>query len=101
MGSPDLFDVRVIFALADRQHETTVRVRNGTTVEDAVQASGLLQRFREIESAPKYAVFSRVVEANYVLARGDRVEILRPLLVDPKEGRRKAAQSARRDLLRR
>jgi putative ubiquitin-RnfH superfamily antitoxin RatB of RatAB toxin-antitoxin module len=101
MESPEVLDVRVIFALADQQHEVTVRVRSGTTVEEAVEASGLVDRYSEIGSAPKYAVFSRIVEANYVLAKGDRIEILRPLVVDPKDSRRKAAQSARRNLLRR
>lgn len=101
MDSPSLITIRVIYALAERQHQVTLRLLAGTTVEQAVKASGLLRRFAEIGPAPKCAVFSRPTESNYVLREGDRVEILRPLLVDPKDNRRKTAQSARRGLLRR
>jgi len=101
MDSPSLITIRVIYALADRQHQVTLRLRAGTTVEQAVATSGLLQRFAEIGPAPKCALFSRPVESSHALRDGDRVEILRPLLVDPKDNRRKTAQSARRGLLRR
>jgi uncharacterized protein len=93
--------VRVIYALAQQQYQVSLRLHRGATVEDAVRASGLSNRFNEITNAPKCAIFSRPVEATYKLRDGDRVEVLRPLLVDPKDNRRKTAQSARRGLLRR
>ena len=101
MGSPSFINIRVIYALADRQHQVGLRLPAGATVEQAVAASGLSQRFAEIGPASKCAVFSRAVESNFVLREGDRVEILRPLLIDPKDNRRKTAQSTRRGLLRR
>ena len=101
MDRPSLINIRVIYALAERQHQVNLRVPVGTTVGQALEVSGLLRRFTEIGSAPKCAVFSRPVESSYALREGDRVEILRPLLVDPKDNRRKTAQSTRRGLLRR
>lgn len=101
MASPEKIRIRVIYALPDRQRQVSLIVREGATVEEAIRASGLLQRFSEIGDAPKCAIFSRVVEPEYVLRDGDRIEILRPLLVDPKDNRRKAAQSARVGLRRR
>jgi putative ubiquitin-RnfH superfamily antitoxin RatB of RatAB toxin-antitoxin module len=95
MVSPESIQVRVIYALPDRRHQVTLRIREGATVREALRLSGLQQRFSEIAEAPKCAVFSRIVAADYVLRDGDRIEILRPLLVDPKDNRRKAAQSLR------
>ncbi len=61
----------------------------GSTVEDAVVASGLLARHAvPAEPAPALAVWGRLVTADTPLRMHDRVELLRPLLVDPKEARR-------------
>jgi putative ubiquitin-RnfH superfamily antitoxin RatB of RatAB toxin-antitoxin module len=61
----------------------------GSTVEDAVAASGLLVRHAvPAEPAPGLAVWGRPVTADTPLRMHDRVELLRPLLVDPKEARR-------------
>jgi uncharacterized protein len=98
MASHSHAEVRVVYALPDQQHQLTLQVPSGSTVEQAVQSSAILQRFVEIGPAPKYAVFGRLVDPTYVLSDGDRVEILRTLLVDPKDSRRRAAQSARRNL---
>lgn len=100
MDKPSLINIRVVYALAERQHQVSLRVPLGTTIQQAVQASGLPRRFEEIGPAPKCAVFSRFVESDYTLREGDRIEILRPLVVDPKDNRRKTAQSTR-GLLRR
>ncbi len=60
----------------------------GSTVEDAVAASGLMARHAvPSEPAPALAVWGRLVTADTPLGMNDRVELLRPLLVDPKEAR--------------
>lgn len=92
--------IRVIYALPDQHYQVSLRIAEGATVAEAVRASGLAQRFGGVGENTKYAVFSRIVEPSYVLRDGDRVEILRPLLVDPKDNRRKVAQSARRSIRR-
>jgi putative ubiquitin-RnfH superfamily antitoxin RatB of RatAB toxin-antitoxin module len=89
--------VRVVYALAQRQEVIDLVVPAHTTVLQAVEKSGLISRFPQIESQPlKCAIFGRLVPDSQSLADGDRVEILRPLLVDPKESRRQAATKSRK-----
>ena len=88
--------VNVVYALADRQSIVKLTVAAGTTAEVAVEMSGLKRRFPQIgPGTPQCAIFGRVVDASQVLVDGDRVEILRPLLIDPKENRRQTAARAR------
>jgi uncharacterized protein len=84
--------VWVVYALPDRQAVEELELPESATVAEAVARSGLLQRFPEIGARPlACAIFGRAVADSQVLRAGDRVEILRPLLVDPKESRRRAA----------
>lgn len=62
----------------------------GSTLADALQKSAWMERYPEITSL-SYGIFSRPKSLNTVLNSGDRVEIYRPLLVDPKEKRRQRA----------
>jgi uncharacterized protein len=88
--------VWVVYALADRQSVQQLELPEAATVAEAVQRSGLLQQFPEIGNRPlACAIYGRAVDAAHVLRAGDRVEILRPLQVDPKEGRRRAAARGR------
>jgi uncharacterized protein len=85
--------VTVVNALRERQTLVRVVVPPEATVRTALDASGLLKKFPEMGSAPACAVFGEAVELSRKLRKGDRVEILRPLLIDPKEGRRRAASA--------
>jgi putative ubiquitin-RnfH superfamily antitoxin RatB of RatAB toxin-antitoxin module len=88
--------VSVVYALPERQIVVELRVEQGCTVEQAVNRSGLLVRFPEIaRGSLQCAVYNRPVPLEHRLEDGDRVELLRPLLVDPKESRRQAAAKAR------
>jgi len=88
--------VWVVYALADRQSVRELEVPQGASVGDAVERSGLLQQFPEIGNRPlACAIYGRAVDAAHVLRADDRVEILRPLQVDPKESRRRAAARGR------
>ncbi len=98
-ATPDQISVCVVYALPERQSVVTVRVAEGSSVLDAVQKSGLLERYPQTERAPlSCAIFGRVVAIEEPLRHGDRVEILRPLMVDPKQARRQAAARARKKL---
>jgi putative ubiquitin-RnfH superfamily antitoxin RatB of RatAB toxin-antitoxin module len=89
--------VAVVYALPDRQVSVRLVVDAGTTVAEAVAQSGLAERFAEIEESElACAIYGRVVLLTQVLADGDRVEILRPLLIDPKENRRRSAAKSSR-----
>jgi hypothetical protein len=93
-----LLRVEVVYALPQAQHRVTLELEAGATARDAVEASGLLAlRGGSDPAQVKLAIFGRAVPPGRRLADGDRVAILRPLRVDPKEARRKRARgSARR-----
>jgi uncharacterized protein len=96
MGKPEPLRVRVVYALPDQQVSVTLEVPPGTTVADAVTSSNLLEKFPEAAARPlACAVFGRAVPLTYELREGDRIEILRPLLIDPKQSRREAAERSR------
>lgn len=93
--------IEVVHALPERQVLLSLVVPEGTTVTQAVSLSGIAGQLPGVELARcAVGVFGKVVEGGHRLRDGDRVELYRPLLVDPKEVRRqraeKAAQQARR-----
>lgn len=85
--------VEVIYALPERQELVTLDLPEGSTVQQAVEASGLLQKYPDIEPGGrnKLGVFAKLVKVDAVLRDRDRVEIYRPLIADPKEVRRQKA----------
>jgi putative ubiquitin-RnfH superfamily antitoxin RatB of RatAB toxin-antitoxin module len=88
--------VCIVYALPDRQTLRELELPESATVADAVARSGLVEQFPEIGARPlSCAIYGRVVADSQVLRAGDRVEILRPLQVDPKESRRRAAARGR------
>lgn len=72
---------------AGRVHEIALELSAGTTVRQALVASGWLERYPEMATAP-LGVWGRKASAEQLLRAGDRVEIYRPLRVDPKVARR-------------
>jgi putative ubiquitin-RnfH superfamily antitoxin RatB of RatAB toxin-antitoxin module len=84
--------VEVVYATADRQDIVAVPFTPGLTAERAARLSGLPDAFPAINDHPLVlGVFGAQVARNYVLAPGDRVEICRPLLRDPRDRRRDLA----------
>lgn len=87
--------VEVVYALPDKQYLREVTLEQGATVEQAIEASGLLQLRRDIDLAQnKIGIFSRPVKLGDTVEEGDRIEIYRPLIADPKELRRQRAERA-------
>lgn len=87
-----LLGVEIAYALPDTQQLIDLKVATGTTAREAIENSGILQRFPEIDlSRHKIGIFGKVVKLDHVLSPGDRVEIYRPLIVDPKDARRRRA----------
>ena len=88
--------VEVAYALPNQQTLLSLDLPVGSSVEFAIQQSGLLNRFPEIDLAQnKVGVFSKLVALNTLLRDRDRVEIYRPLMADPKEIRRQRASAAK------
>ena len=87
-----MIQVEVAYALPDEQIVRVVEGEPGMTVEQAIKASGILELHPEIDlSATKVGVFGKAAKLDAVLYPGDRVEIYRPLIADPKEARKKRA----------
>ncbi len=92
---PSRIRVEVVYALHDEQALIALEMEEGASVREAIERSGILQRFPGIELARgRVGIFGRQVEFDALLHDGDRVEIYRPLVADPKEIRR--ARAARR-----
>lgn len=92
MENSDSFKVEVAFAHPDQQVIIPIDVPIGTTVEQAITTSGIALRFPEIDlSVHKVGIFGRLTKLQATLRPGDRVEIYRPLIADPKQVRRKRA----------
>jgi hypothetical protein len=89
--------VEVVYALPERQYVRQVKLELGSNVEQAIQASGLLELRGDIDlSRNKVGIYSRPAKLGDVLNDGDRVEIYRPLIADPKELRRQRAENAKK-----
>ena len=85
--------VDVVYALPERAWRVALRLPAGSAVKDAVRASGLRERLPELASSPlDCGIFSHPCAPDRVLEDGDRVELYRPLLCDPKEIRRQRAK---------
>ncbi len=96
MGKTDRIQIEVAFAESHRQHLITLEVPAGTTVAGAIELCRRRQLLPEAAfDYPDRGVFGRRAPADRVLESGDRVEIYRPLEVDPKEARRRRAQLKR------
>ena len=92
-----MVEIEVVYAAVDRQVLLLVTVPEGTSVRSAVQASGIAAQFPELDLADcPLGIFGKVVADAQVRAvqAGDRIEIYRPLLADPKEVRRLRAAKA-------
>lgn len=84
--------VEVVFAKPGEQVLEQVRVPADATVEAVIRQSGVLERFPEIDLASnKVGVFGKAAKLTATLNNGDRIEIYRPLIADPKEARKKRA----------
>lgn len=83
--------VEVVYALVDAADVVVLDLPEGSTVSQALAASGIGKRYPGIDLT-RLGVFGRRVEAGTLLADGDRLEIYRPLVLDPKEARRRRAR---------
>ncbi|OSI10776.1 RnfH family protein [Neisseria canis] len=85
----DKITIEIVYGTAERQHLQRMQVESGTTARQAVIQSEMAGLFpqADIADAP-LGIFGKQVKDDTVLRHNDRVEIYRPLLIDPKEARR-------------
>ena len=87
-------DIEVAYATPEKQRLIALAVPSGCTLRDAILRSGLLEEFPEIRlEACKMGVYGRLRKPDDTLEPGDRVEIYRPLIADPKQSRRQRAKN--------
>jgi putative ubiquitin-RnfH superfamily antitoxin RatB of RatAB toxin-antitoxin module len=86
-GNVSPIGVDVVRAWPRRHEQVHVMLAEGATVNDALSASGW-----SLEDVAGIAIFGERVERDARLRDGDRVELLRPLLIDPKDARRRRAR---------
>ena len=92
------FEVEVVYALPDKQYILPLLVKEGVCAREAIERSGILKRFPEINlEQQKIGLFSRIIDLDYEVKPGDRIEIYRPLIADPKEIRRQRAERAKQE----
>ena len=85
-------NVEVAYAMPEKQIIRAVNVDAGTTIGAAIVQSGIMMDFPDLElEEAKVGIFGKAASMTTVLSNGDRVEIYRPLIADPKEVRRKRA----------
>lgn len=90
--------VEVAYAKPGRQSLLTLSVGLHCTVREAIEQSGILQQFPDIDlNVQKVGIWSRPVKPDELLKAGDRIEIYRPLIADPKDLRRRRAEKAKEE----
>lgn len=88
------FHVEVAYARPDGAFCIPLELAPGSTVADAIRQSGLLEQCPEIDlSVNRVGIFANLCELDHEVTAGDRIEIYRPLKIDPKETRRRRAAS--------
>ena len=98
MSDEQKMNVEVAYALPHSQRIVELSVAAGTTAREAVIQSGIDKSYPEIDlQAADLGVFGKSVKDAYELQSGDRVEIYRPLEIDPKESRKQRAAKAKQD----
>ena len=92
----DMLNIEVVYAMPDVQMLLKRSVPAGTTVADAIRASGVLEKHPEIDlDKNKLGIFGKLTKPDALLRDKDRIEIYRPLIADPKEVRRKRAEEGK------
>ncbi len=93
MANESTITVEIAYITASYQEVLTIEVQANSTVTDAINKSGILQKCSEIDfSNISVGIFGKVVQKSQILKDLDRVEIYRPLIIDPMHARRKRAE---------
>lgn len=88
----DSIHVEVAYARPEAQEVIRLTLPAGSTIQQAIEASGLLAKHAELDIAKaKVGIYSKLTRMDAVLRERDRVEIYRPLIADPKEVRKQRA----------
>jgi len=96
MENDKTINIEVAYALPDVQRIIPLQVNEGIELIDAVKQSGILDEFPDIDiEQSKVGIFGKLKKANTALREGDRVEIYRKLIADPKQVRKERAEQGK------
>jgi len=97
MENAETIHVEVAYALPEQQQIIAIDVVVGTTIQSAIEQSGILKDFPDIDlGTQRIGVFSKLKKPDTVLREGDRVEIYRKLIADPKQVRKERAAQGKK-----
>ena len=92
----EMISIEVVYAIPQKQEIFSLNVPQGSTVRQAIEASGVLQKYPEIDlEKNKIGIFAKLAKIDAPLRHRDRVEIYRPLIADPKEVRKQRAAAGK------
>ena len=87
------FSIEIAYALSHVQILKTLEVSSGCTAKEAIILSGIMDQFPEIDlTKNKIGIFSKFIQPDTLVQPKDRIEIYRPLIIDPKDARRLRAK---------
>lgn len=93
-NASDMIKIQLSYAKAEQQWILDLSVLSGITILQAIEASDLIRHMPEIDiSVLRVGIFGKLKTLDTVVRDGDRVEIYRPLIADPKESRRRRAEN--------
>ena len=85
--------IKIVYALPARQTVLEVEVADGATVKDALDKSGILRQFPDINlETQKVGIFGKATTLDAIVEEGARIEIYRPITADPKTVKRRAKE---------
>lgn len=92
----ELVNIEVIYALEDEQKILRLSVAKKSTVAEVIKQSGILKLYPQIDlDQSQCGIYSHVVTMEQIVKEGERIEIYRPLICDPKEVRKQRALAAK------
>ena len=90
MTTHEFITVEVVYASPDNSIILPVKLPDESTVQQAIEASGIIGRVPKIDlQENKVGIYGKVCKLDHKLRNGDRIEIYRPLIADPKSARKK------------
>lgn len=97
MANDKMINIEVAYALPDVQRIISLKVNQGIELAEAVKQSGILNEFPEIDiENAKVGIFGKLTKLGAALREGDRVEIYRKLIADPKQVRKQRAEQGKK-----
>ena len=93
MAMNNWITVEIIYATLKKQELLTVKTLKGSTIENVIDRSGILMLYPEIDLLKQaVGIFSQRKQLSDLVKEGDRIEIYRLLVIDPKEARKKRSK---------